>query len=370
MDKINFVNLPSTTTPLNATNLNQMQTNIDTGKVETEANRVDNVDANNYIKSGFYYLGTGCSNVPQDYIRLMVSGSSTSTEICQFAMSSVGNQMYIRHKAGGSWTDWIFVGYQTVQIKNANLNTVLCGFYYCNACTNTPTGSNGYLISYQYTASYVKQLYFLVNGSGSYERVCANGAWTDWVKVMTNTNIAMAANVDFDTLTIQGTYFEGSTPTGNNKPPVNAAGLLEVFVQTSFIIQRYTPFTADKTFIRGKYSTNAWTNWMPIGAETIIDRVTIASYLENSWSSNGFCCATIFPNGTKTLTLSVRNGTSTQVMTLPASLRPTGTNVLAQAGSNSVSGYLTINATSGIVTISNNIFTSGAGNLFCSVTYY
>lgn len=29
MDKINFQNLPNTTTPVNATNLNQLQTNVE-----------------------------------------------------------------------------------------------------------------------------------------------------------------------------------------------------------------------------------------------------------------------------------------------------------------------------------------------------
>ena len=185
MNKINFTNLPDQTTPVNATNMNQLQTNVDTAKVENESNRIDNVDANDYVKSGFYYLGTGCSNVPQTYIRLIVSGSSTSGEISQFALSTVSHNLYVRRKSSNIWTSWASVGYQTLQINNIDVNTIICGIYYCNAsCTNVPSSAgNGYLISYELNSSYAKQFYYAVNGLNTYERVLSNGTWSNWVDI-------------------------------------------------------------------------------------------------------------------------------------------------------------------------------------------
>ena len=54
MDKINFQNLPNTTTPINNINLNQLQTNVDNAKVE-KASIINQQDLNNIVDTAIYY---------------------------------------------------------------------------------------------------------------------------------------------------------------------------------------------------------------------------------------------------------------------------------------------------------------------------
>lgn len=71
MQKINFKNLPDTSTPLNATNLNQMQDNIESA-IDSIANLIcpigkvevffDNQDHSNYL--GFTWERTSIGRVP------------------------------------------------------------------------------------------------------------------------------------------------------------------------------------------------------------------------------------------------------------------------------------------------------------------
>lgn len=207
MDKINFVNLPSTTTPVNATNLNQLQTNVDESKIE-KTTTLSQPDLDNLI----------------------------DTEV-----------------------------------------------HYCINATNRPVASNGWVVSIKYTDNYVKQFFYPVGVNTSYERI-KNGTWGDWLKV---------------------------------------------------------------------------------GSE---ESYSITSYLKNSWSANGFNSCVVLPNETKILTVSVRRGTDTVVMTLPSNLRPS-TTVLTAATNSSDAGLVTINGTTGDVTVSTNIYTSGSSSCIFSVMY-
>ena len=192
MQKINFTNLPSQTTPVNATNLNQLQTNVENG----------------ILDSAIAEYGDGSIDPNTTLYPLILTRHSNAPE-------GQGTLFYIETKFFNS--------------RNTTSNRTQIAY--------------GYAVNSQYQRDYF------------------NGTWGDWVRVMTNTNIAIANNVDFNTITTQGTYFEGGVPTGSNKPPIDAAGVLEVFVYSAFIIQRYTPYTAAKICVRGKYSTNAWSAW-------------------------------------------------------------------------------------------------------------
>lgn len=118
MDKINFNNLPNTITPINATNLNLLQTNVDNGKVDTEAVRQNNIDANDCEKSGFYYLGTGCSNMPETYLRMIVSGATGASELTQLAFGVTSGNVYHRSKSGNTWRTWEKLNIQTTSNSN------------------------------------------------------------------------------------------------------------------------------------------------------------------------------------------------------------------------------------------------------------
>ena len=92
-----------------------------------------------------------------------------------------------------------------------------------------------------------------------YERIhSVSYGWTDWIPTCGTPTILAAVN--FNDIIIPGTYFEGSTPTGSNKPTGALTGWLEVFNYNGIMItQRYTNYTGDKFFIRGYY--NNWSNW-------------------------------------------------------------------------------------------------------------
>ena len=91
------------------------------------------------------------------------------------------------------------------------------------------------------------------------------------------------------------------------------------------------------------------------------------NYFTNSWSSNGQSVIEVDEIGLKHITVSCRNGTNVNLMQLPEEFRPTYT-VLLNASNFTAVGYVTIN-TSGVVSVSSNIFTSGSSNLVFSGVY-
>lgn len=110
MNKINFVNLPSTTTPVNATNLNQLQTNVDEGKIDRSLSAGNITDANNLITTGFYYLGGASSNLPVSgysvYVQVYKYSDNYVLQIATRAATAAGYIQHTRQKYNGTWTDW------------------------------------------------------------------------------------------------------------------------------------------------------------------------------------------------------------------------------------------------------------------------
>lgn len=111
MDKINFANLPSTTTPINATNLNQVQTNVDNAKVEKTTTISAPDDLNNYMTTGTWIAGGSISNIP-------VSGQVWYVEVIRYSATYVLQRatrytsvldnmtMFVRQSKSEGWTDW------------------------------------------------------------------------------------------------------------------------------------------------------------------------------------------------------------------------------------------------------------------------
>lgn len=102
---IEFKDYPNLTTSIDSENLNA---NFNELKNEYGAS---GVDANNYTKTGMYYLQQNCTNVPQDYVRLFVNGydkqNSSDADVAQIAISvtTVPN-IWIRCKVTGTWQTW------------------------------------------------------------------------------------------------------------------------------------------------------------------------------------------------------------------------------------------------------------------------
>ena len=91
------------------------------------------------------------------------------------------------------------------------------------------------------------------------------------------------------------------------------------------------------------------------------------SYFINSWDANGQCIIEMDQMGFKHITVSCRNGTSTNVFQLPNELKPANTILLPATNGTSI-GYATI-YTSGIISVSSNIYTSGSSNFIFSGIY-
>lgn len=95
-------------------------------------------------------------------------------------------------------------------------------------------------------------------------RIKNQGVWKEW-QTMT-INYYLPVNQDFDTITKSGTYwfYNGSSPTGNNKP-TGDTGFLEVIANDSgtLITQRYTSFHGRGLYQRGYYNNN-WSDWISL----------------------------------------------------------------------------------------------------------
>jgi len=123
MDKINFENLPSTNTPVNASNLNLMQSNMEKAINQNIKAEYGNgaIDPNNTI---FPLILTKHLNGPKGeekfyYIHTIFYGSiATTSNRSQIAIGYNTNEIYTRTYNNGTWSDWL--GYQTETVTNDN----------------------------------------------------------------------------------------------------------------------------------------------------------------------------------------------------------------------------------------------------------
>lgn len=112
MDKIEFKNLPDTTTPLNAENLNTMQNNIEAeinslpvAKYRTSGTAFDDPNTTTYDliltslntpESGVYY-----------YIKtFFYQNKSATSNRSQIAIGYNNNKVWQRYYYDGTWSDW------------------------------------------------------------------------------------------------------------------------------------------------------------------------------------------------------------------------------------------------------------------------
>ena len=155
--KTTWQDLPNTTTPINATNLNHIENGIkdnddrlngttsmgsitttgltDTGNATINGTlTLDDINMNNYsgkrkndmdannLGTGVYYLGTGSTNTPTNYLAtLSINGGSNDR--AQFGISVGATEVYFRTKPTSNWTEWKKMNY--IESTGSNTN----GFY-------------------------------------------------------------------------------------------------------------------------------------------------------------------------------------------------------------------------------------------------
>ena len=155
MNKINFQNLPSTSTPINATNLNQVQTNVDNAKLEkTIVVTATNQDLNNYRTEGRYYFNVG--NAPTNRpagtngeLEVMIGGSGLCKQIWYRHGTADTNdyETYVRTSTDGStWSSWrryAMVGADDIICRSATAtfaNETTSGSSHVSITATVPSG--------------------------------------------------------------------------------------------------------------------------------------------------------------------------------------------------------------------------------------
>ena len=122
MTKINFVNLPNTTTPLNATNMNAIQTNAENAINSIDTLNINgtvipqNSDLNNYTTPGVFYSQTGTisatlSNTPvtNAAFKMIVEYLHNTSRIRQtIYVNNTTSDTYVRtFSSSQSWGEWM-----------------------------------------------------------------------------------------------------------------------------------------------------------------------------------------------------------------------------------------------------------------------
>lgn len=122
MQKINFQNLPSTATPVNATNLNTLQTNVENGTVQQEY-LGSNPDINSLkTKSGIYGL-YNCSQAPDlglGVLEVMVYTTDWVVQIFTAFDQHIWKTWGRTYYNGTTWNDWKRLDGPEIELYNDN----------------------------------------------------------------------------------------------------------------------------------------------------------------------------------------------------------------------------------------------------------
>lgn len=126
MDKINFQDLPSTETPINSSNLNLLQENVETS-INTKINKSipipENANLNDYTTEGFYHcasssIASTMINIPlSDAFSLLVEKHAGVKQT--FTVFYPSKPLtYVRNCYDGVWGDWNPLYIETVENEN------------------------------------------------------------------------------------------------------------------------------------------------------------------------------------------------------------------------------------------------------------
>lgn len=145
----------------------------------------NNTDYNTVVKSGTYYMTTGCTNAPEGnaYCTLFVSGSANSGDLAQIAVHVPSGVTWIRGCSNGTWHDWLRLEQIKPRATNADFNTITTPGTYISSAT--PTGSNypiaktGVLEVFVMD-SIIVQRYTTYDGRLVFQRGYYSSAWEVW----------------------------------------------------------------------------------------------------------------------------------------------------------------------------------------------
>lgn len=113
MEKIEFKDLPDTTTPINADNLNDLQDNVEAG-ITSSINSIlngtrvvdGNHDLNDYVTTGFYACGGNTpANSPNNQSWNGVMLVFKTYYVVQIIVLNAGG-LWTRVKVGNNWQSW------------------------------------------------------------------------------------------------------------------------------------------------------------------------------------------------------------------------------------------------------------------------
>jgi len=198
-------------------------------------------DANNAIKTGYYYFNPSTVNGPgfqYGIIHTMVSNgdthNGTDNWVFQVAYTTGYNAIKTRRKINaGPWSDWAWVwtsesdgpgsgldsdlldGIQaerfiygdnargTVHYAGDLNNITKSGFYYAfSGHSNGPSGANGFLIHHQMSVdnNFAAQTFIDYNNDRFYFRRKVDGTWQGWKKIWNESNDGPGSGLDADTV--------------------------------------------------------------------------------------------------------------------------------------------------------------------------
>lgn len=146
------------------------------------------VDYNDVIYTGTYYMLTGCANAPEgrDYLRLLVISNSDSNDLTQMATSVTTGETWIRGCSNGVWHYWSPLVQSYYIPPEANFDDYQkTGVYLCGSAPthgSAPIDMTGSLEVFK-QGVITTQRYTVWNGELIFQRGYYNGNWSDWVKV-------------------------------------------------------------------------------------------------------------------------------------------------------------------------------------------
>lgn len=146
---------------------------------------LNNANLNNYKKSGTYFFGTGCSNVPSNNCNVIILGNEDVQQIVQIAITTSTERMYVRTHTSEGWGSWKEILHEKSKTADTDFNSCnLPGFYFS---TVTPTGDNlpvntkGLLETFN-NGTQVLQRYTTFDGNDIFQRNFENN-WGTWRRV-------------------------------------------------------------------------------------------------------------------------------------------------------------------------------------------
>lgn len=155
MDKINFENLPSTNTPLNATNLNQVQTNVDNAKLEkTVVVTATSQNLDNYKTEGRYYFDAGNTptNIPAGVNGILEVLTAPNGMVKQIwyrhgTPNSNDYETYVRTFSSDTWSSW-------KRYAMVGADDIICRLVTATFAETTTTGNSSVSITASIPSGY------------------------------------------------------------------------------------------------------------------------------------------------------------------------------------------------------------------------